>query len=131
MQLRAALAELSGYVRAVGEEARRLQHRPQRTPYWPGTTRHPELAHVGADALHVGLLQQVLDLHKSPTRRQPRMFVQKVTSMFPLVVVELDAEAQLPLRLLDALAELGHPQLVATVHVFVQLLQAAEERTRR
>ena len=124
----AAFAQFPRYAMGVCEESRWFQDRPKWATDRPRAARHAELAHVCPDSLDVWLFHEALDLFQVPARGEPRVLMKEEPSLAALVLIQLHAEAHVPLRLFDALMEFGHPHVVVPVHVLVQLLEPREER---
>ena len=83
------------------------------------------------ESLHIVVCKKPLDHVEGPARGEPWVFVEEETYLFPLVLIHLSAEPVLSLRLFQPELELLNPDLIVAVHVFVQLLEPREHRTRR
>ena len=65
---------------------------------------------------------ELADALQTPAGRLPRVVMQEIAPLGPLVVVHVDAELDVPARLLHPLVELGEPGGRISVHVLIQLL---------
>ena len=108
--------QLTSDPRAIREESSRLEHRSEFASYAANSAEHTELAHMGLHTLHVVIVEELVDLRHGPAGSKPRVFVKEVSSVFPLVLVDLGAKADIPLGLFHAQLELLHPDLVVAIH---------------
>ena len=77
------------------------------------------------------LPSEVLDAREVPAGCQVRVLVQEVLPIVDLVLVDLRAELDVPLRLVHPLVELEHPHPVIFIHKRIEFLQLGEERAGR
>ena len=119
---RAQPCEFASDAGTVREESCRFEHRPKFTAHASNPADHAKLAHVGLHALDVVVLEKFLDLRHGPAGCQPRVLVDEESAVLPLMLIDLSAEAHVPLGLLHPELEFLHPEFVVAIHVFVEFL---------
>ena len=119
---RADANQLTSNAGTIREEACGLEYRTKLTAYAANPADHAELAHVGLYSLDVVVIEELLDLVHCPARGKPWMFMKEESSVFPLMLANLNTTSDVSLGLLHAELELLHPDLVVAIHVFVEFL---------
>ena len=117
-------SQLTSDAKTIREKAGWLEHGSKFAAHTAYSAEHAKLAHVCLHTLHVVVVEKLVNLGHGPAGCETRVFVRKVSSVLPLVLVDLGAEADIPLGLLHAQLELLHPELVVAIHIFIAFLQS-------
>ena len=126
----ASPAQLASDISAIRQETRWLEDLPKRASDPCRSAHHAKLAHISSDSFNVALINKFSHFRQSPTCCHPWMFMEKVSSACPLVIINLNTKADVSFCLFHILIKLRHPHCIVLVHVFVEFLQSRKERAR-
>ena len=96
MASQSLLRQFSGDERAVREEPRRLQYRPKLGAAAANAREHPKPAHMSLDLLDIRVRLKSHHTAHLPARGNPRVLVQEVAPVLPLILLDLGAKLHMP-----------------------------------